>query len=75
MQSLRFVAVKYKLWQQFKTQKYIELCKQQLFSIQILSFKLTPNLTDLKLGSSTYFFLLFPFLLFIKIQGIKFNSE
>ena len=52
------------------------LANQQLFPIQILSiFKLLPILyfsaTDLKLGSSTYCFLLFLFLVFTKCQVLN----
>ena len=57
------------------------LAIKQLFCIQILliflSFKLLPNFifqyitTDLKLGSSTYFFLLFLFLVLTKCQVLN----
>ena len=43
------------------------LAIQQHFLIQILCYQiLYSNAIDLKLGSSTYFFLLFLFLLFVK---------
>ena len=49
------------------------LALQQLFPIQILLIFLRFELlaSDLKLGSSTYFFLLFPFLAFTKCQVLN----
>ena len=47
-----------------------KLALQQLFRIQILLLFLS-NATDLKLGCSTYFFLLFPFLVLTKCKVLN----